>query len=586
MKTFILAILIATSSYCAKIDSSLFVGENVSSYFQKVGKDINSTMTQKLKTKETIELERATLKKLKQIYFVKNDIKTFKTITFDEKIIDEDLYLKAFYLLGDLHVEINRLQIKKKDIQKKLFALKNIIEKSIQNEENGSLLNNQLQYAFYKISQEKVTKSLKVYTKIFEKEFSKFQKSLPKVILRAMVAKTIIKHTEKEIDSINQKKLLLKIDKDSEALRGIREQKEIITKEKNIQEETDLVVNKKTKAQILLCFKWLKERNQKEFLIATKNMESSFETLSQIQKDRLSTLLEILITFRNKHFNKTAMAIASTKQSLSYAQNSVNSIINKTLFVYEEKAFSIKTIMTFILILFVGMIIAKLYKNIVDIFRKKNRIKSLSTARRVANSGYYLIILGSFFFALNTVGLDTNTIFIIIGAILLWLALGLQGFISNYAMGILIKIDRSIRIGDHVELDNQIAGVVDDMDLRSITIQTSDFTRITIPNSRFISGEFINHSIEDSIRRIHVPFSVDKNFTLEVIEKKVLQALDKSDIHYLKTVNKKAEVIITDINRRIVRYSLLVWVKQKNTHDISLVKSSFLSIIQKSLVKI
>ncbi len=294
----------------------------------------------------------------------------------------------------------------------------------------------------------------------------------------------------------------------------------------------------------------------------------------------------MILRFGDKRFDDASVALASTQVGFNYIKNSAQLLVNKTLFVYEDKAFSIKTIMTFVFIIMIGFIIAKLYKNIVDKYRKKNRIKSLSAARLIANSGYYLIILITFFTALATIGLDMHTIFVVVGAILLWLALGLQGFISNYAMGILIKIDRSIRIGDHVELNEQIVGSVDDMDFRSITIQTGDQVRYIIPNSRFISGEFINHSLEDNIRRLHIPFSVDKSLSHEEVEQSILETLKTSDVPHLQTPLHRTQVIIIDINRKITRYKLLVWIKQQDNHDMPVVKSQFLQLIQKSLASL
>ena len=583
MKKLLLLLLLITYAVSAQIDSSLYEGENIAKSFQKVEKTINSNMGQKLKNKEIIALEQSTLTKLKELYAIKDEIKSFETISLGKSKVKEEQYLKALSHLAKLQNEITRLKLKEKDIQQKLFDLKNTIEKTLPRDANKSLLNNQLQYAFYKISQEKILKSLALYTQLFNQEFDKFQKALPRIIFKEKNAKIIIKHTDKKIDSIKNKNLLLTIDKDSEAQRNTKAQKEIVTKEKSIQQERDSALIKKTKAQVLLALKHLKENNQKEFLEVTDHIESDFETLSIKQKEHFTTLLELVLLFGDKHFDDASVALASTQVGFNYLKNSLIMIVNKTLFVYEDKAFSIKTIMTFISIIMIGFIIAKVYKNIVDKYRKKNRIKSLSTARLIANSGYYLLILTTFFTALGTIGLDMHTIFVVIGAILLWLALGLQGFISNYAMGILIKIDRSIRIGDHVELNDEIVGCVDDMDFRSITIQTGDQIRIIIPNSRFISGEFINHSLEDKVRRLHLPFSADKSLTHQEIEQTVLKALENSHVPHLKTVDKKAQVIVVDINRKIIRYTLLVWIKQQENHDMPVVKSDFLKVIQKSL---
>ncbi len=583
MKKLLLLLLLITHALSVGIDSSLYEGENVARYFQKIEKTINATMTKKLKNKETITLEKSTLAKLKQLYAIKDEIKAFETISLGKGKVKEERYLKALSLLSSLQNEITRLETKEKDIQQKLFDLKNNIEKTLPIDANKSLLNNQLQYAFYKISQEKILKSLALYSQLFTQEFNKFQKALPRITFKEKNSKNIIKYTDKKIDSIKNKNLLLTIDKDSEAQRDTEAQKEIVTKEKSIQNERDSALIKKTKAHVLLALKYLKEKNQKEFLEVTKSIESDFEAFSVEQKENFTTLLELLLLFGDKHFDDASVALASTQVGFNYIKNSAIMIVDKTLFVYEDKAFSIKTIMTFISIIMIGFIIAKLYKNIVDKYRKKNRIKSLSTARLIANSGYYLLIFITFFTALGTIGLDMHTIFVVIGAILLWLALGLQGFISNYAMGILIKIDRSIRIGDHVELSDEIVGCVDDMDFRSITIQTGDQIRIIIPNSRFISGEFINHSLEDNIRRLHLPFSVEKSLTHKEIEQTVLKTLENSNVPHLKTVDKKAQVIVIDINRKIVRYTLLVWIKQQDNHDMPVVKSEFLKVIQKSL---
>ncbi len=580
---FIIFLIMIVPLYAAPIDTSLYEGEGILNYYQKIEKDINSSISQQLKSKKTIALERSTLAKLKELYNIKDEIKSFKILDLSQKEISQERYFDALTCIAKLKSEINRLQTKGKDIQQKLFSLKNDIEKTLPNDDNHTLLGNQLQYAFYKISQDKITKSLLLYTKLFHKEFHKFQSALPRVHFQTDSAKKLIQISAKKIDVIHDKNILLTIDKDSEAKRGQKAQKKIFHQEKIIQKETDSALSKKLKAQILLSLKWLKENNQKAFLHTTDTIDHDFETLSPLQKERYNTMLELLMAFGDKHFDTTSVTLASTELGINYIKDSALKIINKTLFVYEEKAFSIKTIITFVSVLIMGFLLASIYKKIVDSFRKTRRIKSLSIARLIANSGYYLIMLSTFFIALQSIGLDMHTIFVVIGAILLWLALGLQGFISNYAMGILIKIDRSIRIGDHIELDKDTVGDVDDMDFRSITIQNSDQVRITIPNSRFIGGSFINHTLEDNCRRIHIAFSADKNIPHQIVQNTILEALQQSSVNHIRDSRKQAQVILTDINRKITRYALYVWVRQQDSHDMPVEKSKFLEIIHKSL---
>ncbi len=583
MQKLILLLFFITASFCAKVDIRLYEGENVQQYLLDIEKEINSEIVQKLKTSQTISYEKSTLEKIKRLYEIKDETKSFETITLQKSSITQTQYLKALYSLGELESEIDRLENKNITIQKKLFELKTTIEKTLPQDANKTLLANQLQYAFYKISQNKITKSLKLYEEIFNKEFKIFQHFLLRVNFKEQNSKKIIKQEEIKIGDLNRENLLLNIDKDSEALRNKKAQKQIIKDEKKLQKRTDDTFTKKLDAQILLSLKWIKEKNQNEFLKSLQMIEDDIKTLSDLEKEKFNTISKLLNKMGYAKFDMFEVALASTQVGVENLINYILHSINKTIFIYEENAFSIKTILTFIVILIIGSILALLYKKFIEKFRKSNRIKSLSTARMVANSGYYIIILATFFIALISIGLNIHTIFIIIGAILLWIILGLQGFISNYAMGILIKIDRSIRIGDHIEINDKITGVVDDMDFRSITILTSNHMRITVPNSKFINDSFINHSLENQIRRIEVPFSAKDVVEYELIQKTILCALNLSTIPHIRSLEKKAQIIITDIDATVTKYSLLIWINQHKKYDIRVIKSPFLVLIDQSL---
>ncbi len=586
MQKFLLSLFFFyTTLHAAVIDKAFFEGDNVLNYYQQVEKEINSTINQKLKNRKIIELERSTLQKLKNLQTLKSDIKPFQSIAFPRKEISQQTYLKALYTLCNLKTEIDHLRAKSKEFQERLFDLKTTIEKSVDSAKaDNTLLSNQMQYAFYKISKEKLDKSLALYQALFDKEFAKFQKALPRVrFTTTSLAKRIIHTTEQKIDTLEKKDLLLTIDKDSKILQPKTSDKNISQKARKIKQETDEALVKQVQTHILLALKYLQNNKQSAYLKTMEALDEDIRKLSSQKREKFRTAADLIMQLADSRSDITSVAIASTQVGLQNILENIDTYINKTLFVYEEKAFSIRTVLTFSFILFIGFIIAKIYKNFVDSFRRTNRIKSLSTARMVANSGYYIIILTTFFIALKTIGLDMHTIFLVIGAILLWLAFGLQSFISNYAIGILLKIDRSIRIGDHIELDPDTVGDVDDMDFRSVTIRSSDNIRTTIPNSRFIGGTFINHTLEGVSRRLHVHFSASKYISHKEIEETILTALAKSNLPYIKSRDKEAQVAIVDINRKIVRYALLVWVPKELTYDMSVAQSMFLKLIHKAL---
>lgn len=584
MQKIFLLFLFFIPLFGAPVDKAFFEGENVLHYYDQIEHEINSSISKKLKPSKIITLERSTLKKLRELYKLKGEIPPVKTVTLPSGKIPEHTYMQALYRLGELQSEIERLQLKREDFQKKLFELKSRIEKELPSQTQNSLLSDQMQYAFYKISIEKINKTLQLYQELFNKEFDTFQSALPRVRFKQIRhAKKIIEHTEQKIDTLEKKDLVMKIEKDSEVPRTPTEKKKIIQESEKIRQATEAAIKKRLETQIILALKSIRQNKQKTFFKTMEAIENDIAKLDKAHRKPYISISKLLLDFGEKQFDTTSMAIASTQIGFQNILDSIRNFTDKTLFVYEEKAFSIRTVFIFAVILFIGLFIAKIYKNFVDSFRRTNRIKSLSLARMMANSGYYIIILTTFFIALKTIGLDMHTIFLVIGAMLLWLAFGLQSFISNYAIGMLLKIDRSIRIGDHIELDPKTVGDVDDMDFRSVTIRSSDGVRTTIPNSRFISGTFINHSLEGECRRLEVRFSANKTIPHALLEAKILKALDKSDIRYYNDSAHKPQVVIIDINRKIVRYALLVWVKKEMTYDMTLARSRFLKLIHKTL---
>jgi small-conductance mechanosensitive channel len=587
MQNIILFLLLWMPLIGAPIDKAFFQGENVPKYYEQIEKEINSTISQKLKDPKIITLERETLQKLKDLYSQKGEITPVNTTKLPATGIPDRLYLKALHNLAALSLRIEHLQQKKVSFQKKLFELKTKIEKELPGKPENRLLIDQMQYAFYKISKEKITKTLELYNTLYSKEFKRLWEALPKVhFQQTKHAKKILQKSARKIDTLQQKDMLLEIEKASELSPGPKTQKKIAQDARTIQKATDVTVSKKIATQLLMALKAIQSENQEAFLKSIQSVDRDIAALSPQHKERYDALSKIVLEFGEKRFDTASTAIASTQIGLEQITDSILHFVDKTLFVYEEKAFSIRTVLIFLTILFIGLFIAKIYKNFVDRFRRSQRIKSLSTARMIANSGYYLIILTTFFIALKSIGLDMHTIFLVIGAVLLWLAFGLQTFISNYAIGILLKIDRSIRIGDHIELDPKTVGDVDDMDFRSITIRSSDGVRTTIPNSRFLNGTFINHSLEGECRRLEVRFSADKEIDHKEIETKLLSALAQSDLPLYRHAEKIPRVAIVDINRRIVRYALLVWVPKEITYDMTLAQSKFLKFIHTTLFQI
>ena len=113
-----------------------------------------------------------------------------------------------------------------------------------------------------------------------------------------------------------------------------------------------------------------------------------------------------------------------------------------------------------------------------------------------------------FLLLLQIMGINLTTLAVYGGAIGVGIGFGLQAIASNFISGIIILLDRSVSIGDFVEIEDGRSGVVRQLSLRSTTLETFDGKDIVVPNEKFIVEPFTNWTHKDKNQRYRVDFSV------------------------------------------------------------------------------
>lgn len=116
-------------------------------------------------------------------------------------------------------------------------------------------------------------------------------------------------------------------------------------------------------------------------------------------------------------------------------------------------------------------------------------------------------------------GIDLTALVVFGGAIGVGLGFGLQQIASNFISGIIILLDRSIAIGDYIELEDGRAGVLRELTMRSATLESYDGKDIMVPNERFITTAFVNWSHAHKKQRYPIVFQVAYDTDLEKLFK-------------------------------------------------------------------
>jgi len=184
-----------------------------------------------------------------------------------------------------------------------------------------------------------------------------------------------------------------------------------------------------------------------------------------------------------------------------------------------------------------------------------------------------VLLIGGFLLAVAASGLPIDKITVVLGALGVGIGLGLQNIVSNFVSGIILIFDKTVRIGDVVEISDK-KGKVKEIGIRASTLLTDDGAEIIIPNGAILSNNIINWTLTNNQMRAVIEFSVGNPFQREEITELIKGVIISHDNVF---TGKEPKVIIVPKNKTSSTIKVYFWCK-----DISMsenTKSSINSII-------
>jgi len=234
-------------------------------------------------------------------------------------------------------------------------------------------------------------------------------------------------------------------------------------------------------------------------------------------------------------------------------------IARDPLFSIGNTDFTLLRMLGLLLIIVVAQQIAKITKRSISKLNTDTTDPAVYLLGRLA--GYFVWIIGTLI-GLNFLGFELSSFAFLGGAVGLGLGFGLQNILSNFVAGIIILFEKTLKVGDTVELQSSVTGKVAEINLRYTRITTSDAIDILVPNSEFISGRVVNWTFADPIRRIHVPFSAAYGTDKDMVREAGVAAA----MSVATTINDDAhhpDVWLVRMGDSALEFELVVWINQE-----------------------
>ena len=563
MRVIFLFIFLISTSFALSIDKSWY--DSTKESLEKVYSDQTKKITSiknslSPEDKEQVEYQLLLLKKLQSIIkeentFVFQNIEEISSVeTYIQQVKE---YIKSVDSFNSVKNEFN-------DNNNKINLLEEQIDKLTVKEEIIAI-NSQLLYAYYKLKN--------IQNKSTVDEYTKYLTNFKKILLNSLenvefnINANLKSRIDKSFESFNdltkdEKKLSLSYDK-AKITENDGKIKALDLQIEQLKIDKSKLINQIIYLKIEELLPLLKEKKSTYFNFF--NQIQIFISDNQVNYESLTELFKYL---SRERLGVTKTTFADTKQSfidiIKFGWTEINNPI-----IPIGEGISILAIAKFFLIFIFGFSIATFYKKrITNAKTHYLRSTSIATRTMLANLGYYFLVAITFVFGLKSVGIDLSSLTILVGALSVGIGFGLQNIVSNFISGIILIFEKSIQVGNIIEIGTGLRGKVNQINMRSSVITTFDNIDIIIPNATLIQGNVINLTFSDDVRRLHVPFGIAYGSDIENVIKIILDSLEKSNLIYIKTNSDKSpKVRMTLMGASSIDFELLVWISENPNED-------------------
>lgn len=191
--------------------------------------------------------------------------------------------------------------------------------------------------------------------------------------------------------------------------------------------------------------------------------------------------------------------------------------------------------------------------------RKIKNLQKVNAGNRALLAKVFQIMVYfiTFFVALDVLGIDLTALAVVGGALGIGVGFGLQKIASNFISGLILLLEKSMKEGDMIELDDGTAGFVKRTHARYTLIETFEGRELMVPNEDFIVSRISNWTLNNMLGRVEISIGVAYGTDLQKAHDLILEAAKE---HPRCVPTPPAECFLVDFGESAVNFQLFFWV--------------------------
>jgi small-conductance mechanosensitive channel len=181
-------------------------------------------------------------------------------------------------------------------------------------------------------------------------------------------------------------------------------------------------------------------------------------------------------------------------------------------------------------------------------------------------------------FALFSASIPLTAFAFLGGALAIAAGFGLQTLLKNLVSGVMLLVERPMRLGDLVEVDG-IKGRVTEIGIRASTISSGDGMESMVPNSRFVEGNMTNWTYSTTTSRQSIAVGVAYGSPLRRVNEILNDVLQR---HGVVLKAPAPQVYLEGYGDSAIDFALTYWVEISELVDARRVRSDLLHMIDRA----